>query len=158
MLYFFPIDVLKTTPQACDFTVPVWSPSRAKVACGHQKDKWSQIKILSAKKKKPGSPTCLVQWVCQKMLEFSSLASSPIIYHHFRPWHPFVPFTGLVGRVDCSGRQRILMRKESGTKGPCDFRFVLRTPTLRAGSQFKNADFRLKSSVPRGKTGGGLQR
>jgi hypothetical protein len=36
VLYFFPIDVFKTTPQACDFTVPVWSPSRAKVACGRQ--------------------------------------------------------------------------------------------------------------------------
>jgi hypothetical protein len=29
------------------------------------------------------------------MLEFSFLAPSPIIYHHFRPWHPFVPFTGI---------------------------------------------------------------
>jgi len=38
VLYFFPIDVFKTTPQACDFTVPAWSPSRAKVACRHQKD------------------------------------------------------------------------------------------------------------------------
>jgi len=38
VLYFFSIDVFKTTPQACDFTVPVWSPSRAKVACAHQKD------------------------------------------------------------------------------------------------------------------------
>jgi hypothetical protein len=38
VLYFFSIDVFKTTPQGCDFTVPIWSPSRAKVACGHQKD------------------------------------------------------------------------------------------------------------------------
>ena len=38
VLYFIPLDVFKNTPQACDFAVPVWSPSRAKVACGHQKD------------------------------------------------------------------------------------------------------------------------
>jgi len=92
VLYFFPIDVLKTTPQACDFTVPVWSPSRAKVACGHQKDKWSQIKILSAKKKKPGSPTCLVQWVCQKMLEFSFLAPQP---HNLPPSRAMAPFRSI---------------------------------------------------------------
>jgi len=32
-----------------------------------------------------------------------------------------------------------------------DLRFVLRTPTLRAGSRFKNADFRFNSLVPRRK-------
>jgi hypothetical protein len=70
---FFSVDVFKIIPKACDFTVPTWDSSRAKVAFGHQKDECSQTKILSAKKK-PGSPTCSVQWVCQEMLESSFLA------------------------------------------------------------------------------------
>ncbi len=35
--------------------------------------------------------------------------------------------------------------------GHGDFRFVLRTPTLRAGSRFEIADFRFKKLEPRGK-------
>jgi hypothetical protein len=64
---FVSVGVFNTIPKAGYFTVPTWDSSRAKVALEHQKDSWVKSKISSAQKKKPGSPTCLVQWVCQEM-------------------------------------------------------------------------------------------